>query len=195
MGSVILALLVLLLPTPSLLWLVVFAGLFGFGNGLLTIVRGTVVAEASGRERHAETNGALSAPAVQAKAVAPLALAALWSATQTQVAVTFTVLVLVGLSSLGLLQVVRLRSQHANFGVHESRQASTHRAGDGSDDPIASGSASEVRMDWGHVIGSAVLRRFRSNNRKRNGMRLRPSVPGPADDRPGVLQAPFKLLR
>jgi MFS family permease len=108
MGSLVLALLVLLLLPPSLLWLGVFAGVFGLGNGMLTIVRGTAVAEIFGRERYAEINGALAAPAVLAKAAAPLALAAIWSSARAQVSVTLTVMALVMLSSLGLLYVVRL---------------------------------------------------------------------------------------
>lgn len=68
---------VLLLCPPNLGCLVVFAVLYGASNGVTTILRGTAIAELFGRERYAELNGALSAPAVVAKAVAPLALAGL----------------------------------------------------------------------------------------------------------------------
>lgn len=111
MGSLVLALLVLLLLPPSLLWLGVFTGVFGLGNGMLTIVRGTAVAEIFGRDRYAEINGALAAPAVLAKAAAPLVIAAVWSSTRAQVSVTLTVMALVMLSSLGLVYVVRLNAE------------------------------------------------------------------------------------
>lgn len=66
---------VLLLLPLDLIWRGAFAVLFGLSNGVLTILRGTALAELFGRERYAELNGALSAPAVLAKAAAPLALA------------------------------------------------------------------------------------------------------------------------
>ncbi|CAN5704433.1 hypothetical protein BH20VER1_BH20VER1_12800 [soil metagenome] len=47
----------------------------------MTILRGTAIAEVFGRARYAELNGALSAPAVLAKAAAPLAFAGVWTAT------------------------------------------------------------------------------------------------------------------
>ena len=59
-------LLILLFLPPRLVWLALFATLYGAGNGVTTILRGTSIAELFGRERYAELNGALSAPAVLA---------------------------------------------------------------------------------------------------------------------------------
>lgn len=106
-GGLLLAVLMLWLLPPTLFWLCLFAGMLGLGNGMLTIVRGTSVAEFFGRERYAEINGAIAAPAVLAKAAAPLAVAAVWSATGMASMVPLSVLVLLGLSLLGLLLAVR----------------------------------------------------------------------------------------
>ena len=54
-----------------------FALLFGFSNGVVTIVRGTVPAELFGRTGYGRTLGNLAAPALVARAIAPLAFAPL----------------------------------------------------------------------------------------------------------------------
>ncbi|HEY7490876.1 MAG TPA: MFS transporter [Candidatus Tectomicrobia bacterium] len=70
----------LLLPhTPG--WLSLCAMLYGAGNGLMTIVRGTAVADLIGRTHYGAINGALTIPTTVAKALAPVVTAALWSAT------------------------------------------------------------------------------------------------------------------
>jgi len=62
------------------LWCVVaFVVLFGLGNGMLTIVRGTAVAQYVNREHVASLNGALGIPLALARAAAPLALGLLWT--------------------------------------------------------------------------------------------------------------------
>ena len=55
----------------------VFAVLFGFSNGVVTIVRGTVPAELFGRVGYGRILGNLAAPALVARAIAPLAFAPL----------------------------------------------------------------------------------------------------------------------
>ena len=107
MGGLTAAILVLLLLPPQLLWLGAFAVLFGLSNGVLTILRGTAIAELFGRERYAELNGALSAPAVLAKAAAPLALAGLWSGSGEPKTVFAAVLSFVLLGAVGLALVTR----------------------------------------------------------------------------------------
>lgn len=103
---------ILLLLPATLGWLIAFAVLFGLGNGVVTIARGTAIAELFGRERYAELNGAISAPAVLAKAGSPLALAALWSATGQPRAVFAAVLggVLIGVAGLWLVAAAQRRS-------------------------------------------------------------------------------------
>ncbi len=61
----------------------VFTLLFGFSNGVVTIVRGTVPAEIFGRAGYGRILGSLAAPALLARAIAPLAFAPLASAQTT----------------------------------------------------------------------------------------------------------------
>lgn len=56
-----------------------FAMLFGLANGVLTIVRGTVPAELFGRDAYGALLGRLARPQLVARALAPLALAALFA--------------------------------------------------------------------------------------------------------------------
>jgi MFS family permease len=114
------AMLILLLLPAHLLWLGMFAVLFGAGNGVTTILRGTAIAELFGRERYAELNGALSAPAVLAKAAAPLLLAALWSATGEPKIVFAGVLALVLVGVVGLVIATRAATAVANVEVDET---------------------------------------------------------------------------
>lgn len=103
MTSLIIAAGLLMIQPPSVAALFLFAVLYGTGNGLMTIVKGTAVAELFGRERYAELNGLLAAPAVLAKAGSPLALAALWSATDNPRVAIGSVIVLLLAGFLGLL--------------------------------------------------------------------------------------------
>jgi MFS family permease len=112
------AMLILLLLPPQLLWLGLFAAIYGASNGVTTILRGTAIAELFGRERYAELNGALSAPAVLAKAAAPLALAGLWSISGEPKVVFGGVLALVLTGFIGLLIASRARQGGArNIGL------------------------------------------------------------------------------
>lgn len=82
-----LAVLILLAAPGQFAALIAFALLYGAANGIITIVRGTAVPEYLGGAAYAATNGALALPVNLAKAAAPLALAALWSATDSPRAV------------------------------------------------------------------------------------------------------------
>ena len=57
-----------------------FVVLYGLGNGMMTIVKGTAIAQYVNREHVASLNGALGLPSALARAVAPLLLGVLWSA-------------------------------------------------------------------------------------------------------------------
>jgi MFS family permease len=72
--------LVLLFFPPTLLSLSLVATLYGAGNGIMTIVRGIAVPDLIGRTHYGAMNGALTVPTNVAKALAPFAAAALWSA-------------------------------------------------------------------------------------------------------------------
>jgi predicted MFS family arabinose efflux permease len=56
-----------------------FVLLYGLGNGMLTIVKGTAIAQYVNREHVASLNGALGLPSALARAVAPWMLGLLWS--------------------------------------------------------------------------------------------------------------------
>lgn len=57
----------------------VFVALYGLGNGMLTIVKGTSVAQYVSREHAASLNGALGVPIALGRASAPWLLGALWT--------------------------------------------------------------------------------------------------------------------
>jgi MFS family permease len=56
-----------------------FVLLYGLGNGMLTIVKGTAIAQYVNRQHVAALNGALGLPQAVARAIAPLGLGLLWT--------------------------------------------------------------------------------------------------------------------
>lgn len=72
-----LALIVVLAFGRQLAVVALFCVLFGLGNGILTIVRGTLPQELFGRAHYGAISGALAAPSLVARALGPLAVAAL----------------------------------------------------------------------------------------------------------------------
>lgn len=92
------ALFMLLQAPKSLPWLLLFAVLYGTTNGATTILRGTAVAELLGRSHFGAIAGALTVPSSLARAFAPVVLAAIWSAADSETMLTAMVLnALVGL--------------------------------------------------------------------------------------------------
>ena len=63
----------------GLLLVLLFVLLYGMGNGMSTIVKGTAIAEYVNREHVASLNGALGVPMALARAAAPLGVGLLWS--------------------------------------------------------------------------------------------------------------------
>ena len=60
---------------------VLFASLYGAGNGIVTIVRGAIPVELFGRDHYGAINGALAAPVLAAKAAGPLVASLVWTLT------------------------------------------------------------------------------------------------------------------
>lgn len=87
------AIAVLLLPA-SAVSLVAFAILYGLPNGIVTIVRGTIVPELFGPAAYGAISGALSTPSILARAAGPLVMALIWSAVGNYSAVVWTLLAL-----------------------------------------------------------------------------------------------------
>jgi MFS family permease len=56
-----------------------FVLLYGLGNGMLTIVKGTAIAQYVSREHVASLNGAMGLPSAVARAVAPVLLGVMWT--------------------------------------------------------------------------------------------------------------------
>jgi MFS family permease len=79
---------------------VLFVAVYGMGNGMLTIVKGTAVAEYVDRTQAASLNGALGLPMALARAAMPWLLGLMWTPAD---AYTRGLVLLVSLSLLGLL--------------------------------------------------------------------------------------------
>lgn len=105
--------LVLLVFAGTSTWsFVAFAVLFGAGNGVTTIVRGTIPLELYGRDRYGAVNGALAAPVLVAKAAGPL-LAALAFAQTSNYDTVGLWLAVTAVSSLAFLTLaLRRRPAH-----------------------------------------------------------------------------------
>lgn len=76
-----LAMLLLWVGGNSFAAAVLAAALYGGANGVMTIVRGLVVSEMVSRDGYGALNGALNAPSLTARALAPVAGAAFWTVT------------------------------------------------------------------------------------------------------------------
>lgn len=123
LGALLGAVLLLLLAPPTFVGLGLFAVLYGLGNGVTTILRGTAIAELFGRERYAELNAALSAPAVIAKAAAPLVLAGLWTASGEPRIVFAGILILLAAGGGGLWLATRAQRRRRELLPPGSRAA------------------------------------------------------------------------
>jgi predicted MFS family arabinose efflux permease len=79
---------------------------FGLGNGMMTIVKGTAIAQYVSRENIGALNGALGPPTAIARAVTPWLMGALWSA-QAGYAVGVSVLLAVAIVSTAALALAQ----------------------------------------------------------------------------------------
>ena len=82
LGLVVLLLAIRVAPHDATLGLglaLLFVLLYGIGNGMLTIVKGTAVAQYVDSDQVGSLNGALGIPLALARAAAPLALGLLWT--------------------------------------------------------------------------------------------------------------------
>jgi MFS family permease len=103
--------LTLLIGAGHGLWGVLFVVFYGLGNGMLTIVKGTVMAQYVSREHMGSLNGLLGLPMALARAAAPWLMGLLWSAEAGYTVGLWVMLSasVVGVASLWLAQ--RERSQ------------------------------------------------------------------------------------
>ena len=113
MGLLPVSLILFAIGNGSLALFALFALLYGGGNGVMTIVRGTIPAELYGRTNYGAVNGAMAAPVLIAKALGPLAAAMVWAISGGYDGVGFA-LVAIGSSSLVFfLFAMRLRGRAA----------------------------------------------------------------------------------
>jgi predicted MFS family arabinose efflux permease len=80
-----------------------FVLLYGLGNGMLTIVKGTAIAQYVSRDHVASLNGSLGLPSALARALAPFLLGVLWS---TQAGYTPGLWLLLAVSVASVLALV-----------------------------------------------------------------------------------------
>lgn len=80
-----------------------FVLLYGVGNGMLTIVKGTAIAQYVNREHVASLNGALGVPTAVARAIAPALLGVMWT---QQAGYRWGLVVLLGLAVVAALALV-----------------------------------------------------------------------------------------
>jgi predicted MFS family arabinose efflux permease len=80
--------------------LILFAVVYGGANGMMTILRGTIVQNILWTEGYGAVSGLLSMPSNIAKGIAPISAAAIWAMTDNYLPVEWTVLV-VSLVSAG----------------------------------------------------------------------------------------------
>ena len=94
---------------PGLALVLLFVLLYGMGNGMQTIVKGTAIAQYVNRDHVASLNGALGIPLALARASAPLALGLLWS---PQAGYRYGLWLLLGLSvvAIGALLLAQRRA-------------------------------------------------------------------------------------
>jgi hypothetical protein len=100
--------------SAALIWL--FALCYGAANGMMTILRGTIVQDLMWTEGYGAVSGMLSFPSNVAKGIAPIAAASIWSFTHGYVAVEWTVLLVSILSAIAFFVAVR-GSRHAATSV------------------------------------------------------------------------------
>ncbi|MEO8857263.1 MAG: MFS transporter [Burkholderiaceae bacterium] len=83
----------------GLAFVLLFVLLYGMGNGMLTIVKGTAIAQYVNREHVASLNGALGIPLALARAAAPLTLGLLWT---RQAGYAYGLWLMLGLSGVAI---------------------------------------------------------------------------------------------
>ncbi|HEX5464616.1 MAG TPA: MFS transporter, partial [Burkholderiales bacterium] len=103
----------LMLAGSAAAMLFIFALCYGAANGMMTILRGTVVQELLWKEGYGTISGLLSLPSNIAKGVAPIAAAALWQARHNYVAVEWAALAIAVVSAAAFVYAIRASRRSA----------------------------------------------------------------------------------
>jgi predicted MFS family arabinose efflux permease len=99
--------------SAALLW--IFALCYGAANGMMTILRGTIVQQFLWTEGDGAISGMLSFPSNIAKGIAPIAAASIWGLTDGYVAVEWTVLLVSALSAVSFFIAAKCASARPSY--------------------------------------------------------------------------------
>jgi hypothetical protein len=83
---------ILLFAGASPVWLILFALIYGGANGMMTILRGTIVQDVMWVEGYGAVNGLLATPSNIAKGIAPISAAAIWAMEHSYLPVEWVVM-------------------------------------------------------------------------------------------------------
>ncbi|MFC0401784.1 MFS transporter [Paraburkholderia rhizosphaerae] len=114
---------ILMLAGQSSALLMLFATVYGGANGMMTILRGTIVQDVMWTEGYGAVSGLLSMPSNIAKGIAPISAAAIWSIGHNYVPVEWTVLLVSLVSAAAFVVAVRFTGGRE----HQSSEAVTTR--------------------------------------------------------------------
>ncbi len=92
-----------------------FVILYGLGNGMITIVKGTAIAQYVSQKNVASLNGVLGLPIALARASAPLMLGLLWS---PELGYSNGLWMLISLSALGVMALIYAQKISINRNCH-----------------------------------------------------------------------------
>ena len=101
------AIVTLLAITVSPWFVFLYAFLFGSGNGMMTIVKGTATADLISRDRVAMLNGVLATPTAIARAVGPVLIATIWDFFGNPQAAILVVLAIAACAAIALSAAYR----------------------------------------------------------------------------------------
>jgi hypothetical protein len=87
--------------------LILFAIIYGGANGMMTILRGTIVQDVMWTEGYGAVSGLLSMPSNIAKGIAPISAAAIWAIGRNYVLVEWTVLLVSLISATAFVLAMR----------------------------------------------------------------------------------------
>lgn len=107
MVSAPLAIACLMVGADGSLWILLFVALYGAGNGVMTIVRGTVPAEIWGREGYGGLAGLMATPVLLMRAAGPLIAAGVLAVSGGYLAVQWMLLVASLVATLGFVHATR----------------------------------------------------------------------------------------
>ncbi|WP_233873064.1 MFS transporter [Paraburkholderia adhaesiva] len=121
---------ILLVAGTSPILLILFAVIYGGANGMMTILRGTIVQDVMWIEGYGAINGLLSTPSNIAKGIAPISAATMWAVWQSYLPVEWVVLLvsLVATAAFGIaMMYANRRNQRTRVAVDQALKPSSVR--------------------------------------------------------------------